>query len=82
MGAGPANAKQEVAPKIAEAVKLEGQAEKELQKGFAQKRTHDEIMSKIDAIEAFATNKKSVIFGEQGGNLMAQVETFKMVKDA
>ena len=43
---------------------MEGQAEKELQKGFAQKRTHDEIMRKIDAIEAFANNKNSVIFGE------------------
>jgi hypothetical protein len=36
-------------------------------------------MRKIDAIEAFANNKKSVIFGEQGGNLMAQVETYKMI---
>jgi len=75
-----ANAKQEVAGQIAEAVKLEGQAEKELQKGFAQKRLHDEIMQKIDAIESFANNKNSVIFGEQGGNLMAQVETYKMVQ--
>jgi len=61
-------------------VQLEGQAEKELQKGFAQKRTHDEIMRKIDAIDSFASNKNSVIFGEQGGNLMAQVESYKMVK--
>ena len=75
-----ANAKQQVAPQIAEAVKLEGEAEKELQKGFAQKRLHDEIMQKIDAIESFANNKNSVIFGEQGGNLMAQVETYKMVQ--
>lgn len=65
---------------IAEAVKLEGQAEKELQKGFAQKRQHEQIMEKINAIETFASNKNSVVFGEQGGNLMAQVETFKMVK--
>jgi len=40
---------------------------------------HDEIMRKIDAIESFANNKNSVIFGEQGGNLMAQVETYNMV---
>ena len=53
---------------IAQAVQLEGQAEKELQKGFAQKRTHDEIMRKIDAIDSFAQNRNSVIFGEQGGN--------------
>ena len=49
---------------IAEAVKLEGQAEKELQKGFAQKRQHDQIMEKINAIETFASNKNSVVFGE------------------
>ena len=61
-------------------MQLEGQAEKELQKAIAQKRTHDEIMRKIDAIDSFASNKNSVIFGEQGGNLMAQVESYKMVK--
>jgi len=37
-------------------------------------------MRKIDAIDSFASNKNSVIFGEQGGNLMAQVESYKMIK--
>jgi len=74
-----ANAEKEVAPLISDAVRLEGEAEKQLLKGFAQKRTHDEIMRKIDAVDAFAQNNKSVIFGEQGNNLMAQVETYKMV---
>ena len=36
-----ARAQQEVAPKIAEAIKLEGEAEQKLQTGFAQKRTHE-----------------------------------------
>ena len=65
---------------IAEAVKLEGDAEVKLLKGFAQKRTHEQIMAKIDAVGAFASNKNSVVFGEQGNNLMAQVETYNMVK--
>jgi len=49
-----ANAEKEVAGMIAEAVKLEGQAESKLQRAFAAKRTHDEIMRKIDAVNAFA----------------------------
>jgi hypothetical protein len=36
-------------------------------------------MRKIDAVDAFSQNKNSVIFGEQGNNLMAQVETYNMV---
>jgi hypothetical protein len=64
---------------IAKAVELEGDAEVKLLKGFAQKRTHEQIMQKIEAISSFASNKNSVIFGEQGNNLMAQVETYNMV---
>jgi len=59
-----ARAQQEVAPKIAEAIKLEGEAEMKLQKGFAQKRTHEQIMRKIQAVESFAKNKNSVISGD------------------
>ena len=74
-----ANAEKEVAPLIAEAVKLEGQAEAKLQKGFQSKRQHDEIMKQIQAVNSFASNKSSVVFGDQGSNLMAQVESYKMV---
>ena len=49
---------------IAEAIKLEGEAEMKLQKGFAQKRTHEQIMQKIQAVEAFTNNKNSVISGD------------------
>ena len=66
-----ASAQQEVAPKIAEAIKLEGEAEMKLQKGFAQKRMHEQIMRKIQAVESFAKNKNSVISGDQSGNLLA-----------
>jgi len=37
-------------------------------------------MRKIQAVESFAKNKNSVISGDQSGNLLAQVETFNMVK--
>jgi len=46
-------------------VTLEGEAEKQLIKGFDKKRIHDEIMGKIDALGAFAANKNSVVFGNQ-----------------
>lgn len=75
-----ANAEREVASMIAEAVKLEGQAESKLQRAFAAKRAHDEIMRKIDAVNSFADNKNSVIFGDQKNNLLAQVETYNMVR--
>ena len=76
-----ASAEKEVAPMIAEAVKLEGQAESKLQRAFAAKRQHDEIMRKIDAVSSFAKNKKSVIFGDQKSNLLAQLESYNMVND-
>lgn len=75
-----AQAQAEVAPMIAQAVQLEGDAEKQLQKAFAQKRTHDEIIEKIQAVDSFASNKNSVISGDQAGNLLAQVQTFNLVK--
>ena len=36
-------------------------------------------MRKIDAVNSFANNNKSVIFGDQGNNLMAQIESYNMV---
>jgi len=36
-------------------------------------------MRKIDAVNSFAENKNSVIFGDQGNNLMAQIESYNMV---
>lgn len=75
-----ANAYKQAGPMIAEAVKLEGEAEQKLQKGFAQKRTHEQMMAKINAIGTLGANKNSVIFGDQGGNLLAQIESFKMAQ--
>jgi hypothetical protein len=74
-----AKAQQEVAPMIARAVTLEGEAEAKMLRGFAQKRVHEQLMSRMDAVDHFAKNKQSVIFGAQQNNLLAQVETFNMV---
>ena len=74
-----AEAQKEVAPLIAQAVTAEGDAEKKLQKAFAQRREHDEIMAQVSAVESFAANKNTVVFGSQNNNLLAQVESFNMV---
>jgi hypothetical protein len=48
-------------------------------KGSKKKRKHLQIMSRLDAGESLANNQKAVIYGEQGNNLIANIETFKMV---
>ena len=75
-----AKAQAEAAPLIAEAVTLEGQAEFKMQEGFKLKRAHDENLGKINSIWEFSNNKNSVVFGNQEGNLLAQVEAFNMVE--
>ena len=49
-------------------------------KGFAQLRTHEQLMQRMDAVSSFARNNKSVVFGDQGQNLLAQVESFNMAQ--
>lgn len=66
-----ARAQEECAVEIAQAIELEGKAEKDLQKGYAKKRAHEQIMEKIKAVESFTSNKNSVISGDQSGNLLA-----------
>ena len=58
-------AQEEVAPMVARAVTLEGEAEQKMLKGFAQKRVHEQLMHKMDAVRSFSKNKHSVIFGTQ-----------------
>ena len=64
---------------IARAVTLEGEAEQKMLRGFAQKRVHEQLMSKLDSVNEFSQNKNSVVFGTQSNNLLAQIETFNMV---
>jgi regulator of protease activity HflC (stomatin/prohibitin superfamily) len=74
-----ANAQKEAAPLIAQAVELEGQAQSKLLKSFVAKRRHEEILQKIEAVSSFANNNKAVVFGDQGNNLLAQIESYNMV---
>lgn len=37
-------------------------------------------MQQIEAVREFVKNKKSVVFGEQENNLLAQIESYNMVK--
>lgn len=48
-------------------------------KGSKKKRKHLQIMQRLDAMNGLATNNKAIIYGEQGNNLIANIETFKMV---
>lgn len=48
-------------------------------KGSKKKRKHMQIMSRLDAMNGLANNNKAIIYGEQSDNLMANIETFKMV---
>lgn len=50
-----------------------------LMKGSKKKRKHMQIMSRLDAMNGLANNNKAIIYGEQSDNLMANIETFKMV---
>lgn len=48
-------------------------------KGSKKKRKHQQIMKRLDAANGLAGNQQAVIYGEQGNNLIANIETFKMV---
>lgn len=58
---------------------MEGDAEQKMQKALKKKRAHMQTMSRLDAMGKLADNNKVVIFGDQGTNLMSQLESFKMV---
>lgn len=38
-------------------------------------------MERLNAMESLAQNRKMVIYGEQGSNLAANLEAFKMVQN-
>lgn len=64
---------------IAKAIQLEGDIQQKLMKGSKKKRQHLQIMERLTAMENLSKNKNLVIYGEQGTNLMANLEAFKMV---
>jgi regulator of protease activity HflC (stomatin/prohibitin superfamily) len=72
-------AEKENAEIVAKAIALEGQMESALMKGSKKKRKHLQIMNRLEAMNSLASNSKTVIYGDQGNNLMANIEAFKMV---
>jgi hypothetical protein len=72
-------AEKENAEIVAHAITIEGQMEQALMKGSKKKRKHMQIMQRLDAMEGLSNNPKTIIYGDQGNNLMANIETFKMV---
>ncbi len=64
---------------MAQAITIEGQIEQALMKGSKKKRKHIQIMSRLEAGGSLANNEKTIIVGEQGSNLMASIEAYKMV---
>ena len=65
---------------ISKAITMEGQIEEKMLQGSKKKRKHLQIMERLNAMESLANNKKMVIYGEQGNNLLANLESFKMVQ--
>lgn len=72
-------AEKENAEVVGQAISIEGQMEQALMKGSKKKRKHMQIMSRLSAMEGLASNKQAIIYGAQGDNLIANIETFKMI---
>jgi len=64
---------------VGQAIAIEGQMEQGLMKGSKKKRKHLQIMSRLSAGSSLASNSNTIIYGEQGNNLAANIETFKLV---
>ena len=58
---------------------MEGEAESKMLKGLKRKRKHIQVMERLNAMNDLSTNKGLVIFGDQGNNLMASLDSFNMV---
>jgi TnpA family transposase len=48
--------------------------------GSKKKRKHLQIMERLNAMETLSQNKNMVIYGEQGSNLAANIEAFKLIE--
>lgn len=64
---------------VSNAISLEGEAESKMLKGMKRKRKHLQVMERLQSLASLASNKDLVLFGEQNSNLMAAIESFKMV---
>jgi len=72
-------AEKEAAKIKAQAIALDGEAEKILKETYVKKREHLQRLEKIKSVAALSGNSKVAIFGDQKDNLMAQVQSFKMI---
>jgi hypothetical protein len=59
---------------------MEGEAQQKQMKSMKRKRKHQQVMERLNAMGSLALNNQVVMFGEQGNNLMANIESFKMVQ--
>ena len=64
---------------MAQAITIEGGIEQALMKGSKKKRKHLQIMSRLNAMQGLASNTKTIIYGDHGNNLMANIETYRLV---
>jgi hypothetical protein len=64
---------------IAKAIELEGEIESRMLKGAKKKRKHQQIMERLGAMENLAQKRKMVIYGDQGNNLMANLEAIRLL---
>ena len=75
-------AQKENANIISQAIQTEGKAQEKQMKAMRRKRKHTQIMERLNSMDSLSSNRKMVLFGEQGTNLMANIESFKLVYGA
>jgi regulator of protease activity HflC (stomatin/prohibitin superfamily) len=70
----------ENADTIAQAINIEGEIEKRMLNGSKKKRKHLQIMERLNAMETLSHNRNMIIYGEQGNNLAANLEAFRLIE--
>lgn len=76
-----AEAQLKAASKVADEITVRGRAEAELAKNLASRRRYEYLMAKLSVIRELALNNSLTILGDQKENILAQLETFKLLKD-
>eukprot|EP00350_Pseudokeronopsis_sp_OXSARD2_P003532 CAMPEP_0170544830 /NCGR_PEP_ID=MMETSP0211-20121228/3447_1 /TAXON_ID=311385 /ORGANISM="Pseudokeronopsis sp., Strain OXSARD2" /LENGTH=127 /DNA_ID=CAMNT_0010848583 /DNA_START=889 /DNA_END=1272 /DNA_ORIENTATION=- len=74
-----ADVEKQNAQMVAKAIDLEGDAQAKQLKAMKKKRKHLQVMERLGAMEGMSTNSDLVLTGDQGNNLLANIEAFKMV---
>lgn len=71
----------QVAEKNAEAVKVEGQAEGELNKVLGSRRLYEYLNTKLQVIRAMGTNANLKIFGNSNDNQLSQMAAYRLMNN-